>query len=641
VGFSSFWNGTDYSQQDSPVVSVADGVTNGTTTVTSATAGFTAAMVGNGLNIASDSLYQIVAVNSATSVTVDRNTANGGAGRGLKVGGAGGMKGSIVSGLEPQEYGILVPGHVIWMRGTNSAGVATNYSGGSPHLTTSGQEENYIRVEGYSTVRGDGGIANTVQVATWSGAYLTVRGLHLSGTFGGATLQIGAAGQVIENLIVDATGTSGYALTNAGVVAIRRVWVKGGTNVAAVRDTSGSLYEYCRIDGGAGQAGISVESGLVSLNNCILNGGAVGVQINAVSGFLKARNSVFYGASSYGIDITPTALHFGQGSVVEGCIFDSNGVADIAWRQNAPNPVAAPGGLNWVNSAFKCNYFHTTAVRYLNMVAAPDDTALTASPFLSPATGDFNLNSTAGGGAVISASPCKESLPDGVNSAEIIGGFYGSLPVVTPAALTTLRNLWRLRTNEPFYTATNSGVPDVTVDAFLDWALQWLNRIARYHFTTDSTTLALVAGQQEYTPFTDLVEAVFVRYGDKQLQKGDVERWRGDDLEWDREPAGEPREFAQYGLSIIFRPTPSAEAVSANPICTARYISTPPSISANGPEQLPTQAYRIVVDYAAAAFFMSYPDTALAEAKVTALLKEAQEAAMLFKDEMARRSIAK
>ncbi len=644
VGFDPAFGGTDYSQQAAPQATAADGVTNGTTTITSAAALFTPQMVGNGINVTGDNLYQIRVVVSATQVTVDRNTANGGAGRTWHIGGAGGGKGFVTSAIEPYEYGIVVPGHIIWVRSTNSAGTPTNYvsAGGWHILTNNGTEENYVRVEGYSTVRGDGGIANTVQVGTWSATYTTIRGLQMSTSFGGNTLQIGAAGQIVENFITDATGTSGYALANSGCVAVRRGWVKGGNNVAAVRDTSGSLYEYVRVDGGVGQACISVESGLVSLNGCVTNGGAVGVQINAISGFLKARGSRFYGSTSYGLDITPTSQHFDQGSVIEGCIFDGNGLADIAWRQGSPTPLTAPGGQSWVNSAFKCNAFHTTApTRYLNMVGASDDLTLTASPFISPSTGNFNLNSVSGGGALITASVCKQNFPDGVNSDLIVSGF-NSLPVVTPAALTTLRSLWRERTNERLYIATSSGVPDSVVDIYLTWAAHWLNRIARYHYTTDTTTIALVAGTQEYTAPLDLVEAKWLRYGFKDLQRGDVERWRGDDLNWASEAAGEPREWAMYGgFQIVLRPTPDAEAVAANPTCTLRYVSTPPEMSVSGPEQLPTQAYRILVEHAAALWFISFPDTALSESRVTAMMKLADEEAALFAQEMSIRSISR
>src|SRR3954451_13297180 len=63
--------GTDYSQQDAAQLSLTDVVTDGTTTVTSAVGGFTAAMIGNGINIAG-TCYMIATRSSTNTITVDR-----------------------------------------------------------------------------------------------------------------------------------------------------------------------------------------------------------------------------------------------------------------------------------------------------------------------------------------------------------------------------------------------------------------------------------------------------------------------------------------------------------------------------------------------------------------------------------------
>lgn len=78
--------GTDYSQQNTAQLSLSDVVTIGTTTVTSAAGGFTAAMIGNAINIAGV-IFEITTRSSTTSITVDRNTGTG-SGQTGKVGGA-------------------------------------------------------------------------------------------------------------------------------------------------------------------------------------------------------------------------------------------------------------------------------------------------------------------------------------------------------------------------------------------------------------------------------------------------------------------------------------------------------------------------------------------------------------------------
>lgn len=87
-GFADLNPGTsvDYSQQDSAQLALTDLATSGAvTTLTSATGGFTAAMVGNVIYIASGTnfdvgYYQITAHSDTNTVTLDRTPSSGGAG---------------------------------------------------------------------------------------------------------------------------------------------------------------------------------------------------------------------------------------------------------------------------------------------------------------------------------------------------------------------------------------------------------------------------------------------------------------------------------------------------------------------------------------------------------------------------------
>jgi hypothetical protein len=89
-------HGTDYSQQDAAQLSLTDlACTTGTSTLTSATGGFTSAMIGNAVQISSGTNftageYFIIAYASSNSVTLDRTpvgVSSGSAGHG-KIGGA-------------------------------------------------------------------------------------------------------------------------------------------------------------------------------------------------------------------------------------------------------------------------------------------------------------------------------------------------------------------------------------------------------------------------------------------------------------------------------------------------------------------------------------------------------------------------
>jgi len=94
-GFVTGASGTDWSQQDTAQYSVTDGVTNGTTTITSATAAFGTDVVGNliyvqgGTGSVVAGWYQITARTNSTTITVDRNTGlTAGTGVTLRIGGA-------------------------------------------------------------------------------------------------------------------------------------------------------------------------------------------------------------------------------------------------------------------------------------------------------------------------------------------------------------------------------------------------------------------------------------------------------------------------------------------------------------------------------------------------------------------------
>jgi hypothetical protein len=119
--------GTDYSQQDAAQLALTDLATPGaaSTTLTSATGGFTAAMIGNGIRIRSGTnftvgVYFITAYTDTNTVTLDRTPSAAGAG----ASGAGNVGGAVAtlkkildqatatSGERP------VPGNIVYIRGS-------------------------------------------------------------------------------------------------------------------------------------------------------------------------------------------------------------------------------------------------------------------------------------------------------------------------------------------------------------------------------------------------------------------------------------------------------------------------------------------------------------------------------------------
>lgn len=125
--------GTNYADQDAPQLTITDATTSGagSTTLTSATGGFTAAMIGNVFRIASGTNFQtgyyaITARADANNITLDRTPTSAGAGSG-GTGRIGGAHPSLInysnggSATAPTIATPLAAGHTVNIRGGGSS----------------------------------------------------------------------------------------------------------------------------------------------------------------------------------------------------------------------------------------------------------------------------------------------------------------------------------------------------------------------------------------------------------------------------------------------------------------------------------------------------------------------------------------
>jgi len=159
-GYKSSAGTTDYSQQDVAELSLTDCATSGAgaTTLTSVTGGFTAAMVGNSINLSSGTnltagFYEITAFTDANTVTLDRSpddSVGGVSGATGKVGGCLGTPGALSSIL-------MAKGNRCWIKeGTYTLTTTTAGPAGPLDLSVNNTWI-HLLIEGYGTVRGDGG----------------------------------------------------------------------------------------------------------------------------------------------------------------------------------------------------------------------------------------------------------------------------------------------------------------------------------------------------------------------------------------------------------------------------------------------------------------------------------------------------
>ena len=208
-GYVSDAGTTDYSQQAAAQLSVSDGATSGTgvTTLTSATGGFTAQMVGSIVHLYSGTnltagWYEISGYTDTNTVTLDRapdDGVGGVSGATCKVGGAlasiGGL-GAVFSTADEAVAGMLA-----FMKYSASdyalSSTSANAAGGSLDLNANSMNGRRFALIGYDTTRTRG---NTDE----NRPRIDVNGQALSN---GAVIELDATttddAQLVANLIID------------------------------------------------------------------------------------------------------------------------------------------------------------------------------------------------------------------------------------------------------------------------------------------------------------------------------------------------------------------------------------------------------------------------------------------------------
>ena len=209
-GFKRGAAGTDYSQQDAKNtagnnISTADAVANGTTTITSATASFTAAIVGNfvyftgGTGAIAAQWREVTVFTNATTITIDVLIAAS-TGMTLNIGGALATPGRAGGNkIANQDVYIKAGTYSITSASANVVnGCVSDTTGGSATSDCS-------RWEGYQTTRGDKGTPPVLQASGISGATLFAASVTMT---------------VVDNITVDgATLGTMSGLTMSGTTS--------------------------------------------------------------------------------------------------------------------------------------------------------------------------------------------------------------------------------------------------------------------------------------------------------------------------------------------------------------------------------------------------------------------------------------
>lgn len=393
-GFNSAASGTDWTLQNAAQYAVADGVTAGTSTITSATAAFGTDVVGNvayvagGTGAIAAGWYEITARNSATSITVDRSTGlTTGTGVTLRIGGALATPGRGTSLCS-------VSGHKTWVKYN-----ATPYSITTSTVGPAGPAKFVLdtincSVEGYETTRGDRTANRPVyQWNTAVGATPYAYALTTSGN----------AEQELINLCADGnsrTGAGGFDVSNPRAAAIDCVAKNCNQSGAIGFNTSSTRVIRCNATSCTdGFHGLMYAFGCEAVsctNGFTASSGGMHVKCIARSctnGWTSSLSSVLM------VECTAdsnTASGFDVSSSNNMCVncisTNQSGGGGIGFKVVAQTKL--------LNCAAYNNTTPISGTAWANI----GQVTVTADPYVAQASADFRLNTTTGGGAALRAA---------------------------------------------------------------------------------------------------------------------------------------------------------------------------------------------------------------------------------------------
>lgn len=383
-GFVAGSSGTDYSQQSAAQVAVADAVTNGTTTITSATANFDSTHVGNLISISGGTgsiaadWYQVNSVTDAATIVVDRSTGlTAGTGATLNLGGALATPGGAAAASTNNTQ-------TIWVQsGTYNLATATPGPGGP--LASSGG----LTIEGYDQSRGD----RTANRPTISWASVAAPGA--------LTYLIQAAGtsrSVAANLVLDGNNVANVGGIHPGLTRATYIdcvaqnfggsgaigFFLGSSPCYALRCRASNCTTGYSVNNGAGDGCEALDcttgfAGSGQFLNCLARGCTTGFACSATGDLLSRCTA----------DSNTTGFSGGSSLTYSGC---------LATNQSGTGGIGFSLGGN--ASLYNCAAYNNLAtLSGSTPLVNRGFVTLSADPYVSQATGDFRPNANNPGGA--------------------------------------------------------------------------------------------------------------------------------------------------------------------------------------------------------------------------------------------------
>jgi len=395
--------GTNYSDQDAPQLSLTDLVSTASTTVTSVAAGFTSAMVGNILRIASGTgtptvgYYMITTYTSATQITLDRVSGT----YTLGIAKVGGAHASLVnysnggSGLPtPAIASPLAAGHTVNIRGSGGLDAALttidyDYSAGYwafPAGNTTVGSITFVGYNGRPNIRTNGLWANGASFTNYylikmfpkTAAGITSLGMISSGSGGAFTN--------VVSCIFDANGNDCILVGGASAVNSEFRNTGGGASGGTYYGISGtfpSIIKGCYIHNLRGDGIRFATSSAGSISNCIIaNNGGSGINIAVALYGTDINGNTITGNTSDGIKISVVGGL--QATFIYNNIITNNGGYGVNVTVGTSTSNAVFTAPLWMDYN---NVWTNTTANYHNVTAGPHDISLDPQYV---ASGSFN-----------------------------------------------------------------------------------------------------------------------------------------------------------------------------------------------------------------------------------------------------------
>lgn len=400
-GFKTGASGTDWTQQTAAQYSVTDGVTNGTTTITSATANFGTDVVGNlvrvsgGTGSIAGNWYEIVSRTNSTTIVVDRSTGlTTGTGATLKIGGAFATPG-VLSNVP------TTGANIAYLKYSATTYDITTSTAGPAGPAVLGTADNNIALIGYDTTRTftntdtnrptiKATVGSIVMVNTTNHDPVLCRNIICNGNSQTSVLGFSSNGQAsITCIRCRAVNCTSYGFSSAECVNCEADTC--GTGFSGLNSYAGvnALMSGCWAHG-------CTSYGFDSSNttNCVASGCAVGFKVGyGGSTGVTAAYCVAYGSTGDGFQCGSNAYN---GSMINCISYNNIGIGFNL------------GGRPRGSFLFNCAYGSNTGGNTGNVDDATwqiyGAITLTADPFTNTAGNDFTLNKTAGGGAACRAA---------------------------------------------------------------------------------------------------------------------------------------------------------------------------------------------------------------------------------------------